>query len=203
VISLSVVADDPLTAEGATWCLIDGPESCCVAASGPDADVVVVLTSSIDHALTLLAAGADEPRGRSVLVADPPGRADLIKMVRLGLIGFVPRRSATPDAVADAVLAVATGRAALPTEMVRWVIEHTLRSEEDMLRGWGVLPGGLSMRERELARLLAEGFSTPEIGERLSYAERTVKKMIHDLLHRLDVRTRAQAVAHLIKAGAL
>jgi DNA-binding NarL/FixJ family response regulator len=62
---------------------------------------------------------------------------------------------------------------------------------------------GLAGREVSVLRLLAEGESTREIAENLSYSERTVKNIVHDLLMKLDCRTRAHAVALATRQGVI
>jgi DNA-binding NarL/FixJ family response regulator len=59
----------------------------------------------------------------------------------------------------------------------------------------------LTSRELQVLRLLAEGSSTRDIAERLSYSERTVKNIVRELLSKLKCRTRAQAVAHAARRG--
>ena len=49
--------------------------------------------------------------------------------------------------------------------------------------------------------LIAEGESTRGIAERLSYSERTVKNIVHDLLVTLKCKTRAHAVALAAREG--
>ena len=56
----------------------------------------------------------------------------------------------------------------------------------------------LSMREREILPLIAEGLTNREIGERLGLAEKTVKNYISGLLSKLGLQRRTQAaVLHL------
>jgi DNA-binding NarL/FixJ family response regulator len=62
---------------------------------------------------------------------------------------------------------------------------------------------GLSTREVEILRLLAEGRETREIADALSYSESTVKKDLHELITRFRLRNRTQAVAFAIRAGVL
>jgi DNA-binding NarL/FixJ family response regulator len=59
----------------------------------------------------------------------------------------------------------------------------------------------LTGRELDVLRLLAEGGSTRDIAERLSYSERTVKYIVHDVLGKLNGRTRAHAVAVASRRG--
>ena len=61
----------------------------------------------------------------------------------------------------------------------------------------------LTRREVEVLRLLADGDSTRDIAERLSYSERTVKNVVRDLLTKLKCRTRAQAAAVAVRHGVI
>ena len=61
----------------------------------------------------------------------------------------------------------------------------------------------LTDREYDVLRMLADGESTRGIAERLSYSERTVKNIVHDLLVKLGCRTRAHAVALAARQGVI
>ena len=61
--------------------------------------------------------------------------------------------------------------------------------------------GDLEPRAVRVLELLAEGCSTREIAQTMSYSERTVKKVIHELERLLRARSRAQAVALAIRQG--
>ncbi|HEU0113662.1 MAG TPA: helix-turn-helix transcriptional regulator, partial [Thermomicrobiales bacterium] len=57
-------------------------------------------------------------------------------------------------------------------------------------------PAGLTPREIDVLRLLAAGQSNREIGERLFISPATVARHLANLYAKLDVRSRAQAVAY-------
>ena len=52
-----------------------------------------------------------------------------------------------------------------------------------------------------MLRLIADGHATREVAEELCYSERTVKNVLHDVVTKLDARTRSHAVAHAVRAG--
>ena len=59
----------------------------------------------------------------------------------------------------------------------------------------------LTPRERDVMTLLTEGLSQVEIAQRLIITQRTVAKHIENILRKLHVHTRAQAVAVALRAG--
>jgi DNA-binding NarL/FixJ family response regulator len=62
-------------------------------------------------------------------------------------------------------------------------------------------PAVNTLTEREVAvlRLLADGDRTTEIARSLSYSERMVKNIVHDVMTKMECRTRAQAVAVVVR----
>jgi DNA-binding NarL/FixJ family response regulator len=61
------------------------------------------------------------------------------------------------------------------------------------------VPAALSPRERDVIRLVAEGRDTAEIAVALSYSERTVKGVIHEVTSRLQLRNRSHVVAFALR----
>jgi DNA-binding NarL/FixJ family response regulator len=57
----------------------------------------------------------------------------------------------------------------------------------------------LTQREQEVLNLLAEGLQQDEIAHRLVISPKTVATHIQRILGKLDVRSRAQAVAHVLR----
>jgi DNA-binding NarL/FixJ family response regulator len=72
---------------------------------------------------------------------------------------------------------------------------------EPQLPGGRGKPGGLSARELEVLRLMAEGLSNPQIAKRLVVSEFTVKRHVANILTKLDLPTRAAAAAYAAREG--
>ena len=64
-------------------------------------------------------------------------------------------------------------------------------------------PGSLTARERDVLQMLADGQDTRAIAVGLCYSERTVKNVVHDVLTKLNCRTRAQAVGLATRSGVI
>jgi DNA-binding NarL/FixJ family response regulator len=58
---------------------------------------------------------------------------------------------------------------------------------------------GLTPRDVEVLKLLAKGWTTAAIADQLVYAESTIKKEVHIIVHRLGARNRTHAVALAIR----
>jgi DNA-binding CsgD family transcriptional regulator len=65
----------------------------------------------------------------------------------------------------------------------------------------GLHIAGFTDRETEVLRLLAAGLSTSEIARQLSYSQRTIKSIVHDVTNRFQLRNRSHAVAFAMREG--
>ena len=63
------------------------------------------------------------------------------------------------------------------------------------------LPGGLSPRELEVLRLVAQGMSNPAIGQQLFISARTVEHHVSHILDKLGLSSRTQAAAYAANQG--
>jgi len=106
----------------------------------------------------------------------------------------------TAERLFDAVRVVAAGEALLAPAVTQRLISEFAR-----LRPAAAAPpaavAGLTPRETEVLRLLAEGLSNPEIAGRLVITEETVKTHVSRVLHKLALRDRAQAVVIAYESG--
>ena len=79
-------------------------------------------------------------------------------------------------------------------EVVREIEVRVPASAEFVLNGAKLKELGITQREHEILRLIAEGLSNREIGERLFVSENTVKTHSSRLFEKLSVSRRTQAV---------
>jgi DNA-binding NarL/FixJ family response regulator len=116
------------------------------------------------------------------------------RSVQQELSAVVVLRALTPSRLLSCVRAVTRGGASMPPELLCQMLPAS-----DQPR----LECQLNARECEVLRMLADGDTTREIALRLSYSERTVKSIVHDVLEKLDCRTRAHAVALAVRRGVI
>ncbi|MEU5213207.1 response regulator transcription factor [Streptomyces sp. NPDC020742] len=132
---------------------------------------VVVLTTYAEEPLILdaLRAGA-----RGYLTKDA-GKAEIVRAIEAAVTGHTTLAPAVHQQLLDA--AVRTAPAAAP---------RPGRSADTV---------GLTTREQDVLRLMAQGLSNAAIGRRLVIGEATVKTHVNHLFAKLGTRTRAEAVA--------
>lgn len=118
------------------------------------------------------------------------------EIVDAGVAAVLPHEGLTPEALVASLRAVVAGVVTLPGDLLSRLLIHVMQTAK-------LGPAGLTTRERSVLRLLAEGMDTRGIAEDLCYSERTVKNVVHDVLTKLNCRTRAQAVALATREGAI
>jgi DNA-binding NarL/FixJ family response regulator len=147
-----------------------------------------------------LGAGADRG-GPAVLVATTFDLDEYVfGALEAGASGFV-LKDAEPDEFIAAVRALASGRAAIDGATTRRVIAEFTRRRAASSSGASV--DVLTPREQEIVRLLGEGLSNDEIGERLVIETSTVKSHLTRVMTKLDTRDRLQTVVWAWRSGLL
>ncbi|MDJ0335984.1 response regulator transcription factor [Salinibacterium sp. G-O1] len=132
------------------------------------------------------------PETRCLMLTGYDDDEAIYSAVLAGASGYVIKDIRGSNLV-ESVRAVAAGRSLLDPALNRRVVERINESHEADPR-----LESLTIRERQILPLIAEGLTNREIGERLSLAEKTVKNYISGLLSKLGLQRRTQAaVLHL------
>jgi NarL family two-component system response regulator LiaR len=114
---------------------------------------------------------------------------DLVQQaLKAGAIGYL-LKDVSADELADAIRAANAGRPTLAPEAAEALI-HTARSSDTMAPGHD-----LTEREREVLELMVKGLNNTEISERLIVSRSTVKFHVSNILSKLQVSSRTEAVA--------
>jgi DNA-binding NarL/FixJ family response regulator len=200
-VPIVVCAHDPVSHAGVVSQLRGRPEVVIVERDTARARAVVVAADAVDDA-TLRLLREHQGDGRPiVLVVTVVDDAGLAAAVEAGVSGLVRRCDATPERLAHAVCAVVRGEGAVPPDLLGRLLMQVGRVQRQVLAPRGMSFTGLSSREADILRLVADGLDTNEIATSLSYSERTVKNVLHDVTSRLQLRNRSHAVAYALRQG--
>ena len=117
--------------------------------------------------------------------------------IRAGASGFL-LKDVRPVDLVDAIRLIANGSALLGPTVTQRLLERFASTEQT---DPGVTIESLTEREHEILRLLARGLSNAEIATELVLSETTVKTHVSNILRKLHVRDRVQAVIAAYDAG--
>ncbi|HSF44283.1 MAG TPA: response regulator transcription factor [Thermoanaerobaculia bacterium] len=158
-------------------------------------DVVVMdlrMPGGIDGVEATRRVRALSPHTQVVVLTADTDDAKVVAALRAGAIGYV-RKDSEPEVFLAAVRAAARGQSVLDPAVAGSVLQ-------DLVRG-GPLGDDLSEREKDVLRQLAHGRTNREIGEALHVSEETVKTHVGNILSKLQLSHRTQAVIYALKQG--
>ena len=124
----------------------------------------------------------------------------IIDALRAGASGFLLKDAPTQEVV-QAVRSVAAGDAVLAPAVTRQLLDQVARRLPAAVVHTPDALARLTDREQQVLRMLAAGLSNAEICEALVLSEATVKTHVSNLLGKLGLRDRVQAVIYAYETG--
>ena len=136
---------------------------------------------------------AEAPAARVIVLTTFEEDEEVFAALRAGAAGYLLK--ASPSAkLCEAIRLAARGESLLePSVAAKVVAEFARIGDREPRRSFPPLAEPLSIRERDVLRLLAEGRSNKEIAGELGIAEGTVKNHMSNVLGKLGVLDRTQA----------
>jgi two-component system, NarL family, response regulator NreC len=120
------------------------------------------------------------------------------KMLEAGANGYVPKRAA-PEELLTAIRAAAAGEVYLYPSMAKLLVKDYLSQPRQ--EGEKATLDGLTDREQEVLRYLADGASNAEISESLVISPKTVARHRENIMQKLNLHSRAELVRYAIRKG--
>ena len=111
-----------------------------------------------------------------------------------GAASYVLKRAADTDLI-DAVRTIAGGRTFLSDDAQKSLMDEWLEG------GSTEVDDGLTLRELEVVKLIAEAYTNKQIAETLKLSEKTVKSHRTNVFGKLGVRDRVEIVRYAIRRG--
>jgi DNA-binding NarL/FixJ family response regulator len=206
-----LVADDQSMVRAGFRMLLSGEQDIEVVAEASNGREAVHNAARFDPTVVLMDIRMPELDGleatRRILAADSSARILILttfdldeyvyEALRAGASGFVLKDD-PPEQLIAAIRTVAAGDALLSPAITKRVIKQFTRiprheppKELDEL----------TVREREILRLIASGLSNAEIGRELYISDTTVKTHVTHILQKLNLRDRVQAVVLAYQTG--
>jgi RNA polymerase sigma factor (sigma-70 family) len=127
---------------------------------------------------------------RVILLTASAGDHEIVEAVARGAYGLMLKDTAA-DTLLECMKSVSVGRRWLPSDLVEAAVER----EEGKRAKVSQLDSALTVREREIVTLVAEGQSNKEIARRLGLTDGTVKIHLHNIYRKLEVHNRTSLTA--------
>jgi DNA-binding NarL/FixJ family response regulator len=202
-----VVADDQTAVREGLVVLLGLADDIEVVGSAADGDEAVRLVVEQDADVVLMdlrmprcdgvtatsRIRVEHPRTQVVVLTTYAEDADIVGALRAGALGYLTKDAGRVQ-ITQAVRAAATGQSVLDAQVRERLL--AVADGASLSTSETGTPDGLTAREAEVLRLIAEGLSNREIADRLFLGESTVKSHINRLFAKTGVRDRAQAVQY-------
>ncbi|HMZ50839.1 response regulator transcription factor [Candidatus Sumerlaeota bacterium] len=140
------------------------------------------------------------PKTRVLILSMHKNEAYVLQALQSGASGFVLKDSASEE-VLTAIRSVSRGDSYLSPSISRVLIEDYLRLSTPGAGGAKSLYDTLTVREREIFQLLAEGLKNQEIAERLHVSVKTVETHRAHIMEKLNLNNIAELVKYSIEIG--
>ena len=127
------------------------------------------------------------PDAKIVMLTTYGGDEDIHRSLDAGAVGYLVKDMVAKQVV-DIIRAVHAGRRGIPPAIAATLAEHTPRTE-------------LTPRETEVLSLVAKGLSNAQVAERIGRTEGTVKIHLRNILQKLGVHDRTEAVTTALRRG--
>jgi two-component system NarL family response regulator len=206
---LLVVDDVPLFRAGLTSALRDagfdvvgeaeGAEEAVAKAESvlPDIVLLDVLMPGLSGLEVVEKLVAVSPDSQVILLTGSESEEDLLAAIKAGARGYIIKDMPFPQLV-DSISAITRGGAVVSSQMAGKLFDVTrqlLRHQELLAARKPTLTG----REIEVLQLVARGLTSRSIGEQLFISENTVKNHIRNILDKLGLHSRNEAVLYAVR----
>ena len=153
----------------------------------PDISLIDLRMPGMDGVETITNIRNEFPDARLIILTTFDGDQDIYRGLQAGAKAYLLKDTPCEELL-TAIRKVHGGRSHIPTEVGAKLAERMNKPE-------------LSARELDVIKLMAQGHNNREIGEKLSITEGTVKFHVNNILSKLQVNDRTQAVITAFKRG--
>jgi len=137
------------------------------------------------------------PGARIVILTVSDDDEDVFQAIKSGALGYLLKDSPVEDLIA-AIQGAMQGGPTISPGIASRILEH-YRAQGQLEQSPVQL--ALSPREQEILACVADGLSDKEVSNRLSITIGTVKNHVHNIIGKLHVQNRAEAVARALREG--
>jgi DNA-binding NarL/FixJ family response regulator len=194
-LAMLLAAEDDIDVVGEA---ADGHEATTLAAAiAPDVILMDVRMPQLSGIEACIAIKSVVPSAKIVMLTMSDEETDLYDAIRNGASGYL-LKDASIDQVAEAVRVVAEGQSLISPSMAVKLLEEFKAISRSSTRDDALNPR-LTARELEVLSLVAHGLNNREIAKDLFISENTVKNHVRNILEKLQLHSRMEAVLYAVR----
>ncbi len=164
------------------------------------AAVAVVVVDRLNQEAIRIIREMIDNKCQAVVLAGMVDDLGMLSAVEAGASAVVKRQDISCEQLSDVIMSAHKGYGSLSPQLLSVMLTRLGVVDRNFLRPSGKRQG-FTERELNILRLLADGFDTSEVAFQLAYSERTVKKILHDITTRFQLKNRCHAVAYALRNG--
>jgi two-component system NarL family response regulator len=138
------------------------------------------------------------PSAKIIMLTISDEEADLYEAIKAGAMGYLLKEISIED-VASAIRAVAGGQSLISPAMASKLLTEFATMIKRTDERQQVPTPRLTEREMEVLRLVARGLNNRDIAKQLFISENTVKNHIRNILEKLQLHSRMEAVVYAVR----
>jgi DNA-binding NarL/FixJ family response regulator len=138
------------------------------------------------------------PHAKILMLTISDDEGDLYEAIKAGASGYLLKEISIEE-VADAIRSVWAGQSRISPSMASKLLTEFAAMSKRADEKRQVPPPRLTDREMEVLSLVAEGLNNRDIGQRLFISENTVKNHIRNILEKLHLHSRMEAVVYAVR----
>src|SRR3989442_9651813 len=138
------------------------------------------------------------PHVKILMLTIPDEEADLYEAIKAGASGYLLKEISI-DEVADAIRSVSAGQSRLSPSMAAKLLAEFAAMSKRAAETRQLPAPRLTEREMEVLRLVAQGLNNRDIAGKLFISENTVKNHIRNILEKLHLHSRMEAVVYAVR----
>jgi DNA-binding NarL/FixJ family response regulator len=136
------------------------------------------------------------PKIKIIILTTYDDESYLHQALEVGVQGYL-LKSVSHEILPDSIRKAMKGERILSPSLVSTVVESYQKLAQEQAQ----IEAQLTLEDLQILTAISEGASNKEIAEKFFWSEATVKRRVHEILEKLGVSNRAQAVAEAIRRG--
>jgi two-component system, NarL family, response regulator NreC len=162
----------------------------------PDVLVIDIMMPNLNGLGVLVQIQKLSPRTHAIVFSMQSAEVYVLEAMRAGAAGYILKDTG-PGEIVQAIYAVMSGNRYVSEQLSEWLEENSLSVDEIPVD----LQQTLTMREREIIQMVAEGQSSNQIGNKIGISPRTVEIHRSNLMKKLNLKNQAELILYAIKHG--